>query len=410
VSAERDRDREYEFAANLLDESGRAADPLAESPERAEFRALLRALVAQESPLDRTRAMDDARDFDRDLYRALAEIGVLGLDAPEELGGAGDLRDQLVAVEELGRGPTSMAAFLILQYAAIKFLGRNVSTDEQRAVLVDLVAGKSLVSFGMSERDGATDLGRTLRTRAERDGAGWSITGQKMWTSAATDAQWIIVFARTEPAKGPSIDGISSFLVPADAPGVEIRPLDTFGIHGMSTCEVFFDDVSVSEEALIGELGKGMRQAFATINHEGLLACAACLGVGHGALKTARDYVAQREVFGKPVGAFQVPQHWLVDAAVGLEAARSLMDRAAAVEVAGGRSEMLTLMAKLLASETAQDITLDGMQMMGGAGYLMEVPMQRFFRDVRLWNFAPLNNEMVRNRIGERLLRLPRSY
>ena len=105
-----------------------------------------------------------------------------------------------------------------------------------------------------------------------------------------------------------------------------------------------------------------------------------------------------------------MPQHWLVDAAVGLEAARSLMDRAAAVEVAGGRSEMLTLMAKLLASETAQDITLNGMQMMGGAGYLMEVPMQRFFRDVRLWNFAPLNNEMVRNRIGERLLRLPRSY
>ena len=126
--------------------------------------------------------------------------------------------------------------------------------------------------------------------------------------------------------------------------------------------------------------------------------------------KTARDYVAQREVFGKPIGAFQVPQHWLVDAAVGLEAARSLMDRAAAVEVAGGRSEMLTLMAKLLASETAQDITLNGMQMMGGAGYLMEVPMQRFFRDVRLWSFAPLNNEMVRNRIGERLLRLPRSY
>jgi alkylation response protein AidB-like acyl-CoA dehydrogenase len=303
-----------------------------------------------------------------------------------------------------------MAAFLILQYAAIKFLSRNVSTGDQRAVLAELVTGNTLVSFGMSERDGATDLARTLRTRAERNRGGWTVTGQKMWTSAATDAAWIIVFARTEPTERPSIDGISSFLVPADAPGVEIRALDTFGIHGMSTCEVFFDDVSVPGDALIGELGKGMRQAFATINHEGLLACAACLGVGRGALQSARDYVAQREVFGKPVGAFQVPQHWLVDAAVGLEAARSLMDRAAAIEVAGGRSDMLTLMAKLLASETAQDITLRGMQMMGGAGYLMEVPMQRFFRDVRLWNFAPLNNEMVRNRIGERLLRLPRSY
>jgi acyl-CoA dehydrogenase len=401
---------ELDYEANLLDAAGRAADPLAEAPERIAFRAMLRTLVARASPPDRTREMDDGRTFDVDLYRELASVGVLGLDAPSELGGAGDLRDQLIAVEELGRGPTSMAAFLILQYAAIKFLARSGSTDEQRRVLADLVAGNTLVSFGMSERDGATDLGRTLQTRAERDGSSWRINGQKMWTSAATDAQWIIVFARTERADGPSIEGISSFLVPADAKGVEIRPLDTFGIHGMSTCEVFFDEVTVPDDALIGDLGKGMRQAFATINHEGLLACAACLGVGHGALKTATDYVSKREVFGKPVGAFQVPQHWLVDGAVGLEAARSLMDRAAAIEVAGGRSEMLTLMAKLLASDTAQDITLKGMQMMGGAGYLVEVPMQRFFRDVRLWSFAPLNNEMVRNRIGERLLRLPRSY
>ena len=303
-----------------------------------------------------------------------------------------------------------MAAFLILQYAAIKFLGRNASTDEQRAVLADLVAGNTLVSFGMSEPEGATDLGRTLRTRAERDGSGWTIHGQKMWTSAATDAQWIIVFARTEPADGPSIDGISSFLVPVDAPGIEIRALDTFGIHGMSTCEVFFDDVAVSHDALIGELGKGMRQAFATIDHEGLLACAACLGVGHGALERPRDYVAEREVFGKAVGSFQVPQHWLVDAAVGLEAARSLMDRAAAGRGRGRPFRDAHADGQAAGVGGRAGLTLNGMQMMGGAGYLMEVPMQRFFRDVRLWNFAPLNNEMVRNRIGERLLRLPRSY
>lgn len=401
---------ELDYEANLMSAAGRAADPLAESSERSAFRAMLRTVVERESPPERIREMDDHQQFDRELYRELANVGVLGLDAPEELGGAGDLRDQLVAVEELGRGPTSMAAFLILQYAAIQFLARNASTDAQRDVLADLVAGDALVSFGMSERDGATDLGRSLQTRAELGNGGWRINGQKMWTSAATDAQWIIVFARTERFDGPSLGGISSILVPTGALGVDIRALDTFGIHGMSTCEVFLEDVVVPEDALIGEQGQGMRQAFATINREGLLACAACLGVGHGALDVATNYVSEREVFGKPVGAFQVPQHWLVDAAVGLEAARSLMDRAAAIEVAGEQSEVLTLMAKLLASEAAQDVTLKGMQMMGGAGYLLEVPMQRFFRDVRLWSFAPLNNEMVRNRLGERLLRLPRSY
>jgi alkylation response protein AidB-like acyl-CoA dehydrogenase len=188
-----------------------------------------------------------------------------------------------------------------------------------------------------------------------------------------------------------------------------IRELDTFGIRGMATCEVFLDDVVVPRDSLIGEEGKGLRQAFSTINRESLMACAACLGVGHGALELATEYVSNREVFGKPIGAYQVPQHWLVDGALGLEAARSLMGRAAAIEQAGGRAEVFTWMAKLMASETAQELTLRGMQVMGGAGYLLEVPMQRLFRDVRLWSFAPLNNEMVRNRIGERLLHLPRS-
>ena len=163
-------------------------------------------------------------------------------------------------------------------------------------------------------------------------------------------------------------------------------------------------------DALIGAENAGFRQAFRTLNREGIIACAASLGVGRGALEFLTDYTREREVFGKPIGSFQVPQHWMVDAAVHLEAARSLMVRAAEVELGGGRADMLALMAKLMASEAAQDITLKGMQLMGGFGYSRELPMQRWFRDVRLWSFAPLNNEMVRNRIGERLLGLPRSY
>jgi acyl-CoA dehydrogenase len=386
-------------------------DPLAEPEERRQLRETVRALVARVSPPERVRELDESEAFDDVLYGALSELGVLGIDAPAELGGAGDVRDQLVVIEELAAGPTSMAAFLIVQFMIIQVLGAFASTDEQRAVLRALVEGRTKVSFALSEPDGGTDVARAMRTRADRqDGGDWRLNGRKLWTSGASTAEWLIVLARTRRAEGSSIDGVSMFLVPARTGGVDVREIDTFGIHGLSTCEITFDDVLVPGHALLGVEHNGFRQAFATLNREGLNACAACLGVGRGALEFATTYAAERTVFGRAVGSFQVPQHWLVDGAVRLESARGLMIRAAEIEVRGGNAELLAQMAKLVASEAAQDLTLKGMQLMGGFGFSREMPMQRWFRDVRLWSFAPLNNEMVRNRIGERLLRLPRSY
>jgi alkylation response protein AidB-like acyl-CoA dehydrogenase len=386
-------------------------DPLAEPDHRRQLRETVRALIARESPPERVRALDEDEAFDDHLYARLAELGVLGIDAPAELGGVGDVRDQLVVIEELAAGPTSMAAFLIVQFMIIQVLGAYASTAAQRTVLAELVAGRTKVSFALSEPDGGTDVARAMRTRAERmPTGGWRIEGHKLWTSGAATADWLVVLARTRPPAGSSIDGVSMFLVPTSTPGVVVREIDTFGIHGLSTCEIALDEVSVPGDALLGVEHAGFRQAFATLNREGLNACAACLGVGRGALEHATTYAAQRNVFGRPVGSFQVPQHWLVDGAVRLEAARGLMVRAAEIEVRGGNAEMLAQMAKLTASEAAEHITLKGMQLMGGFGYSREMPMQRWFRDVRLWSFAPLNNEMVRNRIGERLLGLPRSY
>ncbi len=200
------------------------------------------------------------------------------------------------------------------------------------------------------------------------------------------------------------------FLVPTSRAGIEIRAIDTFGIHSLSTCDVFLDGVQVGEDAILGDLDRGMRQVFATVNREGLNAAAATLGVGMGALELAVGHAKERLVFGKPIGSFQVPQHWMVDAAVQLEAARSLMGRAAEIEVAGGNADSLASMAKLLASDAAVEISLKGMQLMGGTGYTRGSAMQRLFRDGRLWSFSPLNNEMVRNRLGEGWLGLPRSY
>lgn len=386
-------------------------DPLADTAERAELRATVRRLVAEVSPPDRTRAFDEAEQFDDELHRALAGIGALAVGAPAHVGGVGDVRDQLVVVEEVAAGPTSMAAFLIAHYAVTQVLATFGSTDEHRVIVDALLTGQTKVSFSMSEAGGGTDVARAMRTRAERlPGGGWRISGEKMWTSGATLARHLIVLARTAPIERSPVSGVTMFLVPADATGVHIRALDTFGIHGMSTCEVVYDDVVLGDDAVLGEVDAGMRQVFATINREGLNAAAACIGAGRGALELAVQYANEREVFGKPVGAFQTPQHWLVDGAVALEAARGLMARAAEIEVAGGDAGALAAMAKLVASEGAERIARKGMQLMGGAGYSRDLAMQRYFRDVRLWSFSPLTNEMVRNRIGEQFLGLPRSY
>jgi acyl-CoA dehydrogenase len=385
-------------------------DPLAEAPERAELRRTLRALVAQESPPERVRELDEAERFDDALHARLAEIGVLGIDAPEELGGSGDVRDQLVAVEELAAGPTSMAAFLIAHFAVVQVLAGFGRTPEHADLLRRLVAGRAKLSFALSEPAGGTDVARAMRTRAQRTPQGFRIDGQKTWTSGASLAERIIVLARTSPIERSPVHGVTMFLVPADAPGLVVRPIDTFGLRGLSTCDVFLDGVLVPETAVLGEVDRGLRQAFATVNREGLNAAAATLGVGRGALELATRWAREREVFGSPVGAFQVPQHWLVDAAVALESARSLLLRAAEVEVAGGDAGLLASMAKLVASEAAVRTAERGMQLMGGHGYARANAMQRYYRDGRLWSFSPLTNEMVRNRIGEQLLGLPRSY
>jgi alkylation response protein AidB-like acyl-CoA dehydrogenase len=206
------------------------------------------------------------------------------------------------------------------------------------------------------------------------------------------------------------VDGVTLFLLPRGSAGIAVRDIDTFGLQAVPTCEVFFDDVFAPASSVIGEPGRGFRAVFGTLNRERLNAAAACLGVARAALGYALDYARGREAFGRPIGAFQTLQHRLVDGALAVESARSLVVRAAEVEAAGGQADVLSTLAKLAASEAASRVTQDGMRLLAGVGFSREYPMQRWFRDVRLWNFAPVSDEMARNYLGERLLGLPRSY
>lgn len=383
-----------------------------EQPEdTAELRALVRELVAGIAPPERIRELDEREEFDEELYAALGGAGLVQLEA--ELDGTpASHRGQAAVLEELGATATSMAVCLVVQYMGVSLLGQYGTDEQRQLVLAPLLAGNGRVAFALTEPDGGTDVVRAMRTRAERVDDGWRLTGTKLWISGATTCDHLIVLARTAPrdAAGSSVGGVTMFLVPRDAAGLTVAELPTVAIHGLSTCEVSFDGVVVGEEAVLGEVDSGFRLVLSTLNKERLNAAAVALGIGRGALDAAVDYAKQRHAFNRPIGSFQALQHRLADGAIALEGARALLERAAAVADSGGDAAVPSAIAKVAASDAANTIADTGMRVMGGAGLSREFPMQRYFRDARLYTFAPLTDEMTRNFIAEQQLGLPRAY
>jgi acyl-CoA dehydrogenase len=395
---------------DVTDRIGREADPIAEPTERADLRQVVRDLIAEVAPTDRTLELDDREEFDDALHAGLAKIGAMSLGAREEHGGMGDVREQMAVVEELGAGPTSMAVTMVVHYMGVHILTSHGSQEQRDRWLTPLLAGEVKVSFALSEPGAGTDIASGMRARATKTDGGWAISGQKTWISGAQRADFFVVLARTADLDGATVDGITMFLVPADTPGITVREIPTVAVHGLDTNEVYFDGVEVPDSGVIGEPHKGFRLVIGTLNRERLNSAAGAIGAARGALEYTADYAAGRQAFGKSIGSFQTVQHRLVDGALAVEAGRGLLQRAATVEAAGGRADLLSSLAKIACTEAAVKVTQDAMETLGGAGLSREVPVQRWFRDVRLWVFAPLANDMVRNYLGERLLELPRSF
>ncbi|XVQ09591.1 acyl-CoA dehydrogenase family protein [Spirillospora sp. CA-255316] len=385
--------------------------PTGDDEERAELRTLVRQIIAREATDERVRVLDEAEQFDQDLYETLGESGLIGLEASVDGREGADPRSQTVVLEELGATATSMAVCLVVQYMGVQLLTSHGNERQRKEVLAPLLEGRTRVAFALTEPDGGTDVARVMRTRADRQDDGtWSLTGGKTWISGAATSDHAIVVARTAPPEPSAIDGITLFLVPLSTSSIEVRELQTVAVHGLDTCEVRFDDVAVPAEAVLGEVGRGFRQVLATLNGERLNAAATALGIARGAHETALAYARERQAFGRPIGAFQAPQHRMVDDAVRIEAARELTRRAARAEAEGERADLLSAMAKLAASEAATQAADNGMRLMASAGLSREFAMQRYFRDARLYTFAPLTDDMIRNYLGERLLGLPRSF
>lgn len=376
--------------------------------EQTLFEDSLIKAIGRTSPLEKVQALDAAKKFDDDLHATLAQLGVWGLGVHERHGGSGGSNiEQILALRALGNLATSMAVFCVVQFMVTRLLKDNANEEQKRKYLEPLAAGRMKASFCLTEAGGGTDILRAMKTRAvKRDGM-YRITGAKMWISGATTSDFYVVLARTAEGK---TEGVSMLLVPSDAPGISAREVDTFAINGYDTCQVYFDDVAVPEANLLGAEGSGFRRVLATLNSERINAAAVALGIAQGALQYAAEYAKVRPAFKRTLSELQAVQHMLANAATELEMAWTFLLQTAQLDDEGAPVDVASSMVKLAASNVAKRAADVGMDVMGGAGFDTSSPMQRYYRDHRLYVFAPLNDQMCRNLIAERYFGFKRAF
>jgi butyryl-CoA dehydrogenase len=373
------------------------------TPEQDAFRKVVREFaLAEVEPF--AAAWDRDRHFPVELVGAMGELGLFGLTAPEAYGGAGaDFTTLCIAIEELGRVDQSVGITL----SAGVGLGLNpiltFGTDEQKQRwLPDLVAGRALGAFGLTEPDGGSDAGAT-RTTATRDEGEWVLNGSKAFiTNSGTPITSLVtVTARTAP------DEISAVVVPAGTPGLVVEPsYDKLGWHASDTHGLTLADCRVPVDHLLGERGAGFRN-FLSILDDGRVAIAAlAVGLAQACLDHAVDYARQRHAFGGPIGRFQGLAFQLADLDVAVEAARSLTYQAAWRKDQGRPFRREAAIAKLYATEAAVTATRTATQVLGGYGFVEDSPVARFYRDAKILEIGEGTSEIQRLVIA-RLLGLP---
>jgi alkylation response protein AidB-like acyl-CoA dehydrogenase len=357
------------------------------------------------------------RDLEPDGYptafvEALTEGGWLAALIPEEYGGSGlPLSAASVILEEISVSGGNAAACHAQMYVMGTML-RHGSDDQKARWLPEIAAGRlRLQAFGVTEADAGSDT-TSIRTRAKRDGDEWVVDGQKIWTSRAEHSDLMVLLARTTPATevDKRSDGLSVFLVDMRDRGDEltITPIRTMMNH--STTEVFIDGLRLPAEALIGEEGKGFRYILDGMNAERALIAGECIGDGRFFVRKAAAYATEREVFGRPIGANQGVQFPIAKAHMALEAADLMRWKAIELferdEPCGAEANM----AKYLASEASWMAANACVDTHGGLGFAEEYDIERKFRETRLYQVAPISNNMIQAFIGQNVLGMPRSY
>jgi alkylation response protein AidB-like acyl-CoA dehydrogenase len=370
------------------------------SEEQRMLRETVRKLMDRVATPDYLRRLDREQAYPYELYAAWIEAGLLGLPFPEAYGGLnGSVLDMVIIAEEISR----KSADFYMAFAGSTFCGLNIlrkaSEAQKRTWLPRLLSGEVRMSISISEPEAGSDVG-AMRTTARREGDDWIISGQKLWsTGAGADKAVINVYVKTDP-QAPPRAGLSLFLVDNTTPGVELRKLDMLGRRCTGTYEIFFNDARVPADRLIGGENKGWDCLLSGLQVERVCSAAGNCGAAQAAVDLALDYAKERKQFGRPIGSFQAIAHMLADMQTEVEAARSLMWRAAWMVASGQDALKEISMAKLLSSETYAKVANMGMQILGAYGYTMEFDMQRHFRDARASTIAAGTSQIQRNLIA----------
>jgi alkylation response protein AidB-like acyl-CoA dehydrogenase len=347
---------------------------------------------------------DEKQLFPKELIPKLAALGLMGIQFPEEFGGAAmSSVDYCIAIEELARvDPSvclSVAAHNGLGAAHISMFG----TDEQkRKYLTPLARGERLAAWGLTEASSGSDAG-AMRTTAVREGDCWMINGTKQFITHGKLGDLIVVMAVTNRAKGSR--GISAFIVERGTAGFRAgKKEDKLGMRASETSEVIFENCRVPSSQLLGLEGQGFVNALQVLDAGRIGIAALAVGLAQGAYEAARRYSFERKQFGQPIGAFQAIRAKLVDAAMRIDAARLLTYRAAAMKDQGKRTTLEAAMAKLYSSEIAVRVAEEGVQIHGGYGFVKDYPAEKYFRDVKLTTIGEGTSEIQRLVIARQLL------
>lgn len=370
--------------------------------EHFEFRRSVARVLAKHASPEYIGRCDEEKTFPQELIDVGVEQGWFALTVPEQYGGIGDYLDMAAFLEVAAYHSIALSRFW---NANVNMVGgaiaRFASEEIKSEVLPALVEGRGWLAFALSENGSGSDAA-SLTTRGVEDGDDFVIDGTKMWITGAQQAKYIMTAVRTD-REAKKHDGISLILVPADSAGLEIRPIDLLGGSAVRTCEVNYVGVRVPRRLVVGEVHKGWKRLTAVLAKERVALAVMCVGAAQAAVDLARWYALDRRQFGQPIFDFQAVSHMLVDMQTQVDAARMMAYRAAKLLADGLPCDSESSQAKYFASDVYVKVATDGVQIMGANGYSMEYPMQRHYRESKLFQIFGGTNQVQRNIIARSL-------
>jgi short-chain 2-methylacyl-CoA dehydrogenase len=389
--------------STALDQTDAVTRPLtALSEEERMFQSTVRQF-AREQIAPHVREMDEAGLFRKDLLHQFFELGLMGIEVPEEYGGQeGTFFQAVLTVEELAAVDPSAAVIVDVQNTLVLNALLRWANDEQKRRYLPKMTANTVGAYALSEAGSGSDA-FALATRAAEDGDHYVLNGRKLWITNGYEAGLFLVFANVNPEAG--YRGITCFLVERDFPGFQVgKKEDKLGIRASSTCELLFDNCRVPKSNVMGQVGKGYKVAIETLNEGRIGIGAQMVGLARGALTQALGYAKERKQFGKPIAEFQAVQFDLARMATSVEAARLLVYNAARLRDAGLPFTTEAAMAKYYSSQIAEQVASKAVEILGGVGFTRDYPVEKFYRDAKIGSIYEGTSNMQLGTIAKQVL------